>query len=394
MKDDDDLRRALRESAPADGGARERAWRTVRAAYDEHEPQPPRRRGAALAVMMAAVAAAAIALAAVSAPGEAVARWAKQVLGVGTENAEPALTRLPGGGRLAVTSPAGAWVVGSDGAKRSLGDYDGVEWSPNGLFVVAWRANQLTAVEPSGRVRWSLARPEPIHGAAWAPVDGFRVAYLAGPVLRIVNGDGTDDRPYDAADPRVVPAWRPDDVHVVAYVDRTRRIRVAAVDARERLWRSARLDGVHKLAWSPDGRRLLAVGRSRMTLFSRSGELLRQRRVRGDAEALDAAWSPDGRNIAITRYSRATGQSSAVLLDRDLASDARTLFSGPGHFPQLAWSPEGQWLLVPWREADQWLFLRARGRSRVTAVADIARQFSPGTRGASFPGSVAWCCGP
>ena len=34
----------------------------------------------------------------------------------------------------------------------------GGSWSPHGRFVVAWRGGELLAVEPGGRVRWSLAR--------------------------------------------------------------------------------------------------------------------------------------------------------------------------------------------------------------------------------------------
>ncbi len=38
-----ELRDALRDAAPEDGDARQRAWRVVQAAYEEHEPRmtPP-----------------------------------------------------------------------------------------------------------------------------------------------------------------------------------------------------------------------------------------------------------------------------------------------------------------------------------------------------------------
>ena len=59
----------------------------------------------------------------------------------------------------------GAWAVAADGSRRRLGDYAGVSWSPHGLFVVGWRGGELVAMEPSGRVRWSLARPGRITAA-------------------------------------------------------------------------------------------------------------------------------------------------------------------------------------------------------------------------------------
>jgi hypothetical protein len=70
------------------------------------------------------------------------------------------------------------------------------------------------------------------------------------------------------------------------------------------------------------------------------------------------------------------------------------LFTGPGRFGDLAWSPAGDRLLIGWPEADQWLFLRTRGRGRVSAVANIARQFEPGATAPAFPRSVRWCCTP
>ena len=102
----------------------------------------------------------------------------------------------------------------------------------------------LSAVDPRGGVRWSLTRPQADHRARWAPGDGFRIAYLSGGALRVVDGDGTGDHRYAAARARVAPAWRPGARHVLAYADPAGRIAVAAVDARRRAWRSAPLAGL------------------------------------------------------------------------------------------------------------------------------------------------------
>lgn len=72
----------------------------------------------------------------------------------------------------------------------------------------------------------------------------------------------------------------------------------------------------------------------------------------------------------------------------------RELFPGRGRFSDLQWSPDGRWLLVAWRDADQWLFVSSARVGELRAVSDIGRQFDPGGAGvASFPGVSGWCCG-
>lgn len=397
-----ELRDALRDAVPDDeADARRRAWQVVQAAAAELQPRRrrpvhPRRRLALLALLAALVPVAAAGGAAASAPHSAVGHWVRDVLGVGERNAQPALVRVPGGGRLLVQSGDGAWVVTAAGAKRRLGTYAGATWSPHGRFVAAWQGRELTALDPGGRVRWSLARPERVADARWAPVDGFRIAYRAGGTLRIVNGDGSADRRYAGARRGVAPAWRPDGAHVLAYVDARDRVNVVAVDTRRRLWRSGPLAGPAALAWSPDGRRLLAVTRRRLVLFGAAGRRLTSRAMPSGTVAQDAEWAPRGGVVAIARRVTAAGRSEVLLLRGTRGLRGRVLFTGPGRLGDLAWSPAGDRLLIGWPEADQWLFLRPirpRGAGRLAAVGNIARQFTPGVASPPFPRSVQWCCG-
>ena len=63
--------------------------------------------------------------------------------------------------------------------------------------------------------------------------------------------------------------------------------------------------------------------------------------------------------------------------------------------PKLLYSPDGEWLLLAWRSADQWLFLNPADPRRVVAISDIAAQFDPGTTSPpSFPKLAGWCCPP
>ena len=93
-------------------------------------------------------------------------------------------------------------------------------------------------------------------------------------------------------------------------------------------------------------------------------------------------------------YSKRDGQGIVFVYNR---RQSRQIFSGSGRFRDLAWSPDGRFLLVPWRAADQWLFIRTVGRPRVRANADIAAQFAPGEDAAvppalGFPRVEGWCC--
>ena len=152
------------------------------------------------------------------------------------------------------------------------------------------------------------------------------------------------------------------------------------------------MPGIVGLVWSAAGRRLIAVGRREIALFDGSGRRLASRRVRAGFELREAQWSPIGDQIALVRRSADAARSEIVLLDAAHGLRSRVPFKGPGEFGGLAWSPSGARLLVGWPDADQWLFLRPQGDGRLSAVANIARQFMPGADRPAFPRAVEWCC--
>ena len=61
---------------------------------------------------------------------------------------------------------------------------------------------------------------------------------------------------------------------------------------------------------------------------------------------------------------------------------------GAGEFASPARSPDGRWLAVGWPEADQLVFVRARGLGQIRAVSNVSAQF----RSRSFPTIEGWCC--
>jgi hypothetical protein len=387
-----DLHRALQaEEAPDEPQAEERAWAVVRRAHAEREPTQaaPRRPRPALALAVAIVLV--LVAAAFTPPGRAVGDWLRDRV-AGREPSEPALARVPGGGRLLVVSERGAWAVRSDGSKRLLGAYENASWSPQGLFVVVTRGRRVLALEPDGDPRWSLTRPDMVAQARWAP-SGFRVAYRAGASLRVVAGDGSGDRLLARAIQPVAPAWLPGGRNVLAYVDGDGRVHVANVDTGRELWRSPSLQRVRQLEWSGGGRRLLVVAPDRIQLFTRSGRRL-PRAIEPPANRVigRVALAPNRRAFAYTELDREAGRSAVVLV-RGVRQRARTLFAGAGSFGELAWSPGGRWLLATWPSADQWLFLRMPGVGRVVAVSGIGREFDPGAESDSpFPRVTGWCC--
>ncbi|MGH2988804.1 MAG: WD40 repeat domain-containing protein [Solirubrobacterales bacterium] len=404
---EDRLRELLRDRPiPDEEAAEERAWRVVRVAFEERDRKPApavhrRRARLVLALAAALVLAAALAL---TPAGAKVGDLISDVVDPGRERAEPVLTELPTGGRLLVESSRGPWIVQPDGSKRLLGDYDYATWSPSGLFVAVTRGHELIAVvgdqsavgEPAGTVRWSLARPQRVRDPVWVgPQVATRIAYRSGDSLRVVAGDGTDDRLLDPRVSDTSPAWKPGGRHLLSYADRNGRVRLVNADSGRELWASGRITtDIENLAWSPDGQSLLVLTSSFFVLLDESGRSIAKGPTGEAAEA--AAFSPRSGRIALVRRSAGkapTGRSELVLLGPDGFGERR-LFNGPGRFTDVTWSPDGEWLLLSWKEADQWLFIRPSDE-RVVAVSNISRQFDPGaSEPAPFPRVAGWCCSP
>jgi hypothetical protein len=342
--------------APDESLAQERTWGVVAAAFAEREPARRRRRPPVRAlVVLAAVAA--LAAIAFSPPGHAVLTSVRKAIGI--EHAERALYSLPAPGRIL----AGGWVVNADGSTRRLGDYDDSSWSPFGRFVVTATGDRIVALTAAGAVRWQLGRPV-VSLPRWGGTQtDTRIAYFSGQQLRVVAGDGTGDRPVVShLVPRVAPAWRPGPSFTLAYVDTHGRVRGLDVERHRLAFAVGGLSAPRKLDWSSDGRRLLVLTRTAVDVFDERG----RRVARHTGRFVDAAFLPAShRVVTLTRHALSLG--------------GRTLFRTTGRLGQVVPSPDGRWLLVTWPEADQWLFVPARG-GRVRAVGDIAAQL-----GAGFP---------
>lgn len=376
------MRRELeRIELPDEHEARVRSWAVVRAAFDEREPVPHARSWRPLVVL---VAAAALVAAALSPPGTAVLNELRDAVAA---EPEPVVT-LPAGGRVLVAAQGGAWVVQPDGSRRRLGSYTSTTWSPRGLFVAATTRSGLSALDPQGRVRWSLTRRNPVW-PRWAP-SGFRIAYFSAARLRVVAGDGTGDEVVAADAAPNPPAWSPAvDAHVLAYSDRAGRIHVVDTDSGRERWRSSAGEPAFQLEWSPDGTRLLALGARTLRVFQGNGVLLRT--IRHGGAPASVAFRRGGHVFAFARRT-AIGRSEVVLLRAERTGPPQAIFRGAGAFGAIAWSPDRRWLLVPWPSADQWVFVRLGGPPRIVTESGITSYFSPASPGGDFPTLSGWCC--
>ena len=149
-----------------------------------------------------------------------------------------------------------------------------------------------------------------------------------------------------------------------------------------------------KLVWSEDGERLLALGDRSLRVLDANGRKLWS--IGLPVGPSDVVFVRKSHRFVMVRFSPATGRSDLVLLQAETdPGEARFLYSAPGDFGSLAMSPNGNWLLVGWVNADHWLFLRLTA-AKVQAVSNISQQFGVETAGKpiakAFPTSVSWCC--
>lgn len=372
------MRRELESiEIPGEHDARERTWRVVEAALAERRPGERPRRMLRPAIAIAAVVAALAAV--LSPPGRAVLDEIREAVGV--ERAQPALFSLPAPGKLLVASDSGIWVVRQDGSKRLLGRYREASWSPFGRFVVAARENELAALEPDGDVRWTLARPG-VRSPVWTGTEtDTRIAYVDSSGLRVVAGDGTDDR-LVVPGARAPAAWRPGSLTELAYVDRRGRVAVLDLASGKTLWRAGRDGRVFELAWSSDGRRLVATSSGAVNdvvVYTSRGARFTGFRV-DPGVVTSAAVQPGRHDQAVAVYAN---RHSRLLLPgvRGVA------LSGPGALSTLTWAPDSTWLVAGWPAADQWVFVRADG-ARIRAVSNVSEQF----RSQTLPRVEGWCC--
>ena len=400
---DREVGRAVRELHPPDeDAALERAVALASGELRSRTPLPAGRRIARTLGIAGAIVAATAALALTPAGAE-VREWMADAIDDEPGTQREALTRLPAGGQVLAVADSGAWLVSGDGSRRRLGDYEEAAFSPSGQYLAAARENELTALTPEGDIRWSVSRPAIVRDPLWAP-SGFRIAFTEGRALSLIEGDG--DLPVEVSRNAApgVHSWRPPPDGVdprfapdeLTYATEDEIVTVDATTS-EVIWRRGTGDIPRSLDWAgPD--RLVATYRGYVSVLDRRGRIRHDVPIPDGVRVSGAGVAPDGERVAIVakRPGRAEGR---LILARIAGGDRRqrTVFSGSGAFGEPVWSPDGNRVLLPWPDTDQWLFVSpAEDRKvlrRVIAVGDIGRAFDPGGRGpAPAPRVEGWCC--
>jgi WD40-like Beta Propeller Repeat len=391
------LRHELHAARPPRAAeAERRAWRVVEAAHSERPVARRRRRGPVVAVALAATA---LLLALVLTPaGAKVGDLIGEVVSPAPEVTRSALASLPAEGRLLVVAESGPWIVEDDGARRRLGGFDDASWSPGGLFVVAAKGRRLTTLEPDGDERWSRVAPARVATPRWSP-DGFRIAYRSGRDLYVAIGDNSDNWLLDRGVAPTAPAWRPgqaDNRQVLAYA-RGGRIHITEVDPaggpRRSLGRTPPGPTPRELWWSADGRRLVAVAQRSIRTVDARGRVLSSTRLPRGLRAGGSALDPRGRRLALIAAAPGARSSELLLVRTDRAASPRRRLGGFGPLEGLTWSTDGRVLVAGLPQADQWLFLRLRGKGGLASVKGIRSKFRGGrpARSGAFPRPAGWC---
>ena len=373
MRSEERLRGLLRE-APVPGAveAERRGLLVVAEAFAGRE-----RRGRSpaprLALVLASVLRARRAL--LSPAGASVRGWVGDVFTTATPPPAPALTDLPGGGRLLVQSEAGTWVVQADGSRRLLGRYEQASWSPHGLFVAAAAGHTLSAIEPDGTVHWTLSAPGAVSRPALVSVRrAHRLPQRRSAARRRRRRGRRPGRSRRVSRPSRRPGSAP---ACTTWPSSTPdgRLRVEDVDGRRRLGSAPALPGIETSGLV--GRRL---DPARSVPARPAGEAGETSKLAGEHPARRTARDPaaergepggggllrpgdDDRRGASTERRRRPARAAKSPSSIRPGAPPQRLLSVPGDLASVLWSPDDSRLLIPWPGLDQWLFIPVR-RSR------------------------------
>jgi hypothetical protein len=381
------LRSRLREQPlPGEGEAAARSWPVVEAALAERGPAARPRRVALRLALVAALLGVGL-VAALTPAGAEVGHWIEDRF---ADRGDPAFAGLPAGGQVLTLSRTGAYAIDADGGSQRLGSFTDAGWSPRGLHVVGVNGRRLTAVDATGIVKWTLARQRRVHHPSWSTGLGYAVAYLEGRTLRVVagTGDPSTDRLLRRRAAAVTPAWRPRSDQVLTYATAGGAIETLDVVSGRALWRTrSRASGPPvALAWSRNGRRLVALSSRSVTVLDVAGHVLRT--IALPAAGLELALHPSGTRAAVVVGGAGADGGGTRVLDVPLRGAGRPRQLFQGGVDGLAWSRDGRRLLLAWRDADEWLLLGPGGRVR-RALHGVSDEL--GTAG-GFPRVAGWCC--
>ena len=117
-----------------------------------------------------------------------------------------------------------------------------------------------------------------------------------------------------------------------------------------------------------DGRRLVAVAQRSIRTFDARGRVLSLTRLPRGLRAGGSALDPRGRRLALIAAAPGARSSELLLVRTDRAAPPRRRLGGFGPLEGVTWSIDGRVLVAGLPQADQWLFLRLRGKGGLASV--------------------------
>jgi hypothetical protein len=289
----------------------ERARRAAQDALAANAPRRPRRGWvAAGAAAAAAVLLAGVALASTDRLEVRVGKEVEERPPVAESTSDPRV-ELPAGVRgLALVQRGRLWLATTAGLGVQGLAVSTAELSPQALYLAVGLGRSLVAMAPDGRRAWSHETAGPVVAIAWAP-NPIVIAYVvrrgARHELRVIEGDGDNDRLVDRDVAAVQPSWRAD-TGALAYADGDRRLAIADYPSLSPRAALATPRGLSAVAYAPSGDRIaVASGGADGSLAVGTAEGLRWSSLAPRTIFTDLAWRTTGELVAAGRRIGAGG---------------------------------------------------------------------------------------
>jgi Tol biopolymer transport system component len=273
----------------------------------------------------------------------------------------------PDGKRMAFTSEADIYVIGSDGSNRTRVTADGDDsqprWSPDGsriAFVSERRGTSKIYVmnaDGSGQSRLTDAS-ESFHESfpAWSR-DGTRIAFEGtgeDQGIYVIHADGSGQTKVTDRDDRYyAPVWSPDGSKIAATCQCLASnkslynqifVVSAAGSAAVVIPADAKEDSHYDSpAWSPDGGRIAynALLEGKVDVYIARADGSDAHRLTDDGASGTPAWSPDGSRLAILRVEDVNGEKTGALYLISAANGStQTMLTSQITDPPILWGPE------------------------------------------------------
>lgn len=248
------------------------ATRRARAAALATLPAEERRRGLGVVFAAAAIAVVIVAGAgALAATGNLHVRLGRDQP---TTPRFPAHLQIPRGtDGIAIVADGRLWLATRGGLRIEDLPVSAAELSPRALYAAVGVGSSLVVLAPGNRRAWSHDAGGRVVEAAWSP-DGLKIAYVvrrgSGDELRLIEGDGDQDRLLSARVRAAKPSWRADSL-AVAYVRPDGRAGVYDLGSeRRRRFDTRSCTGrAVRVAYAPRARRLAVLGADGVALVRR-----------------------------------------------------------------------------------------------------------------------------